>query len=141
MLKRIVLALLLLVITGGAEAARVRRPAPIRVRMVAYIGGKVEGTRPDFTWPVSYRGKRYELYVLKLVVLGGRATPLDINAAVAPYSVKFQIAGDKQAIERFLATPPRQQVVIMGYMRLDAARLFMLDSVDAGPAPTPAASP
>jgi hypothetical protein len=115
-----------------------RRPTPIHVRMVAYIGEKVEGTRPDFTWLVTYRGKRYDLYILNLVVLGGRATPLDIDAAVAPYEVKFQIAGDKTALAHFVAAPPRQQVLIMGYVRLDAARFLMLDTVESAAAPTPA---
>src|SRR5262249_22229407 len=85
-----VLAGMVVLLTASGAAARVRRPTPIHVRMTVYIGEKVEGTRPDFTWLVTYRGTRYQLYVLNLVVLGGRATPLDINAAVAPYTIKFQ---------------------------------------------------
>ncbi len=135
---RTVLLACALLVTAGVAEARMRRPTPIHVRMVAYIGEKVEGTRPDFTWLVTYRGKRYDLYILNLVVLGGRATPLDIDAAVAPYEVKFQIAGDKTALAHFVAPPPRQQVLIMGYVRLDAARFLMLDTVESAAAPTPA---
>jgi hypothetical protein len=130
--------LLLIVLTAGSAAARRRPGPPIHVRIVAYIGEAVEGTRPDFTWQVSYRGTRYQLYVLNLTVLGGRVTPLDIDAAVAPYQVKFQIAGDKTALKHFLAAPPRQQVLMMGYVRMDpAARFLMLDTVTLGGEPTP----
>ena len=139
MTKTVAFVGLLLLVTAGATEARVRRVVPVHVRMVAYIGETVEGTRPDFTWLVTHQGKRYQLYVLNLVVLGGGLTPLDIDAAVAPYTVKFRIAGDKTAIEHFIAAPPRQQVLITGYVRLDAAaRFLMLDTVETGDQPTPA---
>ena len=65
-------------------------------------------------------------------------TPLDIDSAVAMYKVKFQIAGDKKAIEHFAAAPPRQPVLMAGFLRLDAAaRFIMLDTVDVGAVPTP----
>jgi hypothetical protein len=138
-MKAMAFACLLVLIAVGVSEARPRRIAPIRVRMVAYIGEKVEGTRPDFTWLVSYRGERYQLFVLKLTVLGGGVTPLDINAAVAPYTVKFQVAGDKTALRNFVTAPPRQQVLISGHVRLDAAaRFLMLDTVDTAYLPTPA---
>ena len=85
-MKTVAVACVLLLLTAGAAEARMRRVRPIQVRMVAYIGEKVEGTRPDFTWLVTYRGKRYELYVLKLDVLTGGVTPLDIDSAVAMYN-------------------------------------------------------
>jgi len=138
-MKTVAVACLLLLVTAGATAARVRRVRPIQVRMVVYVGEKVEGTRPDFNWLVTCRGKRYELHVLKLDVLSGGVTPLDIDSAVAMYTVKFQIAGDKQALEHFAAAPPRQQVLMTGFMRLDAAaRFIMLDTVDVGTMPAPA---
>ena len=141
-MKTVAVACVLLLFTAGAAAARMRRVKPIHVRMVVYIGEKVEGTRPDFTWLVTSRGKRYELYVLKLDVLTGGVTPLDIDSAVAMYNVKFQIAGDKTALEHFAAAPARQQVLMTGYIRLDAgARFIMLDTVDLGPIPPPAPTP
>lgn len=131
-------ACVLLLFTSGIAGARMRRVAPVRVRMVTYIGEKLEGARPDFTWTVSLRGKRYQLYVLNLQVLGGGLTPLDINAAVSFYPIQFQLAGEKTALQRFAEAPPRQQVLITGYMRLDpAGRYFMLDTVDAAYLPTP----
>ena len=130
--------LVVVVIAGSAEARR-RSARPIHVRIVAYIGEAVEGTRPDFTWLVTYRGKRYQLYILNLTVLGGGVTSLDIDTTVAPYEVKFQIAGDKTALKNFAAAPPRQQVLMLGYVRLDtAARFLMLDTVTVGGVPTPA---
>ncbi|HXQ24677.1 MAG TPA: hypothetical protein VN812_23570, partial [Candidatus Acidoferrales bacterium] len=53
-----------------------------------------------------------------------------------------QVAGEKTALERFTATPPRQQIVINGFIRLDpTARYLMLDTVEGTPAVTPAARP
>jgi hypothetical protein len=130
---------LLLVLTAGRAEARRRVGAPIHVRLVAYVNEPVQGTRPDFTWLVTCKGKRYTLYVLNLTVLNGRVTPLDINAAVNLYEVKFQIVGDKTAVANFLSAPPRQQVLMRGYVRLDpAARFLMLDTVTVGGGPTPA---
>ena len=136
------IACALLLLTTAAAGARMRRAAPVHVRIVAYVGQPLEGARPDFTWTVSYKGQRFQLYVLNLQVLGGSLTPLDINAFVAPYTVKFQLAGEKGALQRFMAAPPRQQVLIMGYMRLDATASFlMLDTVDAAYLPTPSPTP
>ncbi|HVO27844.1 MAG TPA: hypothetical protein VMW56_29895 [Candidatus Margulisiibacteriota bacterium] len=129
----------LVVVTAGSAEARRRVGPPIHVRMVAYVNEPVQGTRPDFTWLVTYKGKRYTLYVLNLTVLNGRVTPLDINAAVNLYEVKFQIVGDKAALKHFVEAPPRQQVLMTGYVRLDpAARFLMLDTVTVGGGPTPA---
>ncbi|MFI5366346.1 MAG: hypothetical protein ACHQ4J_12055 [Candidatus Binatia bacterium] len=142
-MRALLFACILVLATAGAGQARRFQPlAPIHVRIVAYVGKTIDGTRPDFDWPVQYRGKRYELYVLNLTVLGGNVTPLDIDAAVAPYRIKFQVAGEKTALERFTATPPRQQIVINGFIRLDpTARYLMLDTVEGTPAVTPAARP
>jgi hypothetical protein len=135
-MKPLVFACLaLLLITPAADARRFHAPSlPISVRMVAYVGQKVEGARPEFDWVVEHRGKRYELFVLKLTVLRGGVLPLDIDAAVAPYKVKFQLAGEKNALQRLVATPPRQQIVIAGNLLFrGGARYFMLDTVEPAP--------
>src|SRR5437870_4968205 len=93
-------ASVLLLTAVATEAFRPRLRPPIHVRMVASVGMKPEGVRPEFDWVVFYGGKRYELYVLHLTVLGGNVMPLDIDAAVAPYRVKFQLAGEKTALQR-----------------------------------------
>jgi hypothetical protein len=57
-------------------------------------------------------------------------TPLDIDAALAPYRVKFQLAGEPTALQHLVTAPPRQRLQIIGYLRLDpAARFLMLDTV------------
>ena len=138
-MKTVVWVCVLLLLAGTAAEARVRRLRPIQVRMVAYIGTKLAGTRPDFTWEASCRGKRYTLYVLKLDVLTGNTTALDIDAAIRMYPVQFQIAGNKEAMDKFVAAPAHQQVTMIGFLRLDAAaRYFMLDSVAVAYLPTPA---
>ncbi|MBI1814871.1 MAG: hypothetical protein HYR72_07835 [Deltaproteobacteria bacterium] len=134
---RIVCVLTLL--AASASEARPRQGGPIPVRMVAYVGEQVEGIRPEFSWVVVYEGEKYQLSVLKLSVLSGPTTSLDIDAAVAPYKVKFQIGGQNTAIKRFVSVSPRQQVTIKGYVRLDPnARFLMLDSVDFVQPPTTA---
>jgi len=140
-MRRLGLAGLLLLLSVAGADARMRRVAPLRVRMVVYVGEMVEGTRPDFTWTVTCKGKRYQLYVLKLTVLGGGATDLDVNAAVAPYQVKFTVTGEKTAVQRFTTAPARQQALLTGFLRLDpAGRYLMLDTVEVPylPTPTPA---
>ena len=137
-MRKVWLACLLVLLTVQATEARRRRITPLRVRIVAYVGEKLEGIQPQFSWTVTYAGKRYELLVLELRVLDGNATPLDIDAAVAPYRVKFMLAGEKAALERFVATPPRQQLLITGYVRLDpTARYLMLDTVEGLDTRTP----
>jgi len=140
-MRTLLLTCLLFLSAQGVEARRLRPAAPVPVRLVVFVGEKLEGIRPDFDWEVQYRGKRYRLYVLNLTVLNGSVTPLGIDAAVAPYRVKFMLAGDPAALQRFTTTPPRQQIVITGYMRLDASgRYLMLSSVDSGPPPSPTTS-
>ncbi|HVN83552.1 MAG TPA: hypothetical protein VMW17_01780 [Candidatus Binatia bacterium] len=137
-MRRAWIVVCLVLLTVGAAEARRRARAPIRIRMAAFVGEKVEGTRPDFEWVATYKGKRYRLFVLNLQVLGGGVTPLDIDAAVRPYSVQFAVTGDKAKVARLIDAPPRQQLVITGYLRLDASgRYLMLDTVEIGPgAPT-----
>ena len=139
LLKSLMLTSVLLLLTVRAsDARRLGLVRPIHVRVTTYVGAQPAGSRPDFDWVVAYGGKRYELQVLNLVVLDGAVLPLDIDAAVRPYRVKFQLAGDKTALQRFAATPPNQQIVILGYLRIDASgRWFMLDTVDPGVTPTP----
>jgi hypothetical protein len=137
-MKQLVLACMLLALSAGVSDARMRRVIPLHVRIVAYVGAKPEGVRPDFSWTVTYKGERYQLYVVNLLVLSGNATPSGINAALAPYQVKFQMVGEKTALQRFVAAPPLQQVLMTGYLRLDpAGRFLMLDTVDAAYLPTP----
>jgi hypothetical protein len=128
--KMLVLAIALLVTAMPAHAGP-RRAAPIDVKMVAYVGETVAGPRPDFIWPAMYQGKKYTLNVLNIVVFGGGATPLGIDAALALYRVKFQLAGEQNAVRRLTTAPPGQQLRILGYLRLDrAGRYLMLNSVE-----------
>ncbi|HUI25930.1 MAG TPA: hypothetical protein VL403_07570 [Candidatus Kryptonia bacterium] len=137
-MKHAAMACLLLLLTAPVAAGRIRIAAPIQVRLVAYVNEKVEGSRPDFEWPVTCRGKRYQLYVLNLQILNGRVTPLDIDAALSPYAVKFIVTGNKTTLQRFTNAPPRQQVLIRGYLRLDrSGRYLMVDSVESAYLPTP----
>jgi len=141
-MKRALITVFIVVFAIGVAEARRRPRAPIHIRMVAYVGEKVEGTRPDFEWVAMYKGTRYPLSVLNLQVLGAGVTPLDIDAALRPYSVQFMITGQPSAIKRFVTAPARQQVLITGYLRLDSAgRYLMLDTVEVGPHDAPTVGP
>ena len=129
-----------------AEARRFGVQPPIPVRITTYVNEKLEGIKPDFEWLVADRKTEYRLYVLNLVVKNCSVLPLGIDAAVAPYRVKFQLAGDKSALAAFAATPPRRQTVLDGYIRFaGGARILMLDKIElvpeATPAPTAAVEP
>ncbi len=131
------LAVLLLVTVATAHAQR-RRLVPLHVKMVAYVGA-IAGKRPEFTWTVMHQRKVFSLNVVRIIMLDGRATPLDIDFAVSPYRVQFQLAGEKSAVQRLLAAPPGQHLQIIAFMRLDpTGRYLMLDSVEpAAATPTP----
>jgi hypothetical protein len=135
-MRRLALACFVLGLIAQPVEAR-RRPAPISVRMVASVGELIEGIRPEYTWIVQHHGKRYTLHVLKLTVLRGNVLPSSIDAAVRPYKVQFQLAGQEAAVQRFIATPPHQQIVLSGFIRLDAARYLMLDTVQGDSADPP----
>jgi hypothetical protein len=123
---------------AGSAHARRGGALPIPVRIVTYVGPPLEGAKPEFTWTVSWKGHDYQLSILKLTVLSGRATPLDISAAVEPYKSRFQLAGNEAALATLAATPPRQQIVLQGYVRLQAgARYLMVDKVEGAPTETP----
>jgi hypothetical protein len=111
---------------------------PFQLRMTTYVGEKLEGIKPDFEWLVSHRGKEYTLYVLNLVVMDGRATPLDIDAAVRPYRINFQLAGTTEEIQKLITTPPREQIVITAFANFGGgARMLMVSKVEKAPEATP----
>jgi hypothetical protein len=112
-----------------------RAQVPFRVRMVAYINGKLEGDRVEFTWPVTCNRKTYTLYVLKLDVLDARTSGMSLDAALKPYNPKFQVVGEATAVQRFESTPPRQQVIIDGNLRVNGgARMLSIDTITGPPA-------
>ncbi len=131
------IATLFLVAAFPAQAQR--RVAPLRVRMTAYVGEKIATMQPEFVWLAGYRGKTYTLNVVNVSVLSAAKSPLALDAALAPYRVKFQLTGEPTALRRLITAPPGQQLRIMGFLRLDPGRYLMLDTVQTlEVTPTPA---
>ncbi len=126
--KILMIATLLLVAALPAQARR--RVAPLHVQMTAYVGEKIAGMQPEFVWPAGYRGKTYTLNVVKVSVLSAGTSPLALDAALAPYRVKFQLSGEPTALQRLITAPAGQQLRIMGFLRLDPGRYLMLDTVE-----------
>jgi len=133
------LAILLVLLTAQeAQAARLRKPAPIYVRMLTYVGERPPNIQTDFSWVVGFEGKRHQLHITKMIVLTGSTLPLAIDSAVRPYLVQFQIIGEKSAVQQFLSTPPGQPVQVSAYLRIDGiSRYLMLDRVTPAPTATP----
>lgn len=126
--KTLMVATLLLVVAVPAQARR--GGPPLYVQMTAYVGEKIATMQPEFVWPAGYHGKTYTLNVIKVSVLNAGKSPLALDAALAPYPVKFQLRGEPTALRRLTTAPPGQQLRIMGFLRLGPGRYLMLDTVE-----------
>ena len=105
---------------------------PVPVQLTTYIGTPPAGVRPEFSWRVTYKGRPYMLSIVNLRVFSSQLMPLDIDAAVALYTVKFRIGGEKAALRQFVGVAPGQLVTIKGFVQLDPnARYLLLDDVEA----------
>lgn len=134
------LALLLLAQAGAplAEAQRRVLGQPILVRITGYLGAKRDQPILVTSWKVNRGRDIYDWHVVKLDVLSGNTAYFNIVTQLDFYSPAFSIAGDDTAIATFLATPPGEMVVVIGYLRIDAARrVLTLDTVEPVPATTP----
>jgi hypothetical protein len=145
-LLRPALAMLLLVQAGAplAEAQRRFLGQPILVRITGYLGPKRDKPILVTSWKVNRDRAIYDWHVVKLDVLSGNTAYFNIVTQLDFYSPAFSIAGDDKAVAAFLATPPGDMVVAIGYLRIDAAvRILMLDTVEplVATTPTPAATP
>ncbi len=116
----------------AAPAAAAGLPlVPVPVELTTYVGAPPAGVQPQFSWRVTYNDRAYVLNIVNLRVLSSRLMPLDIDAAVALYSVKFRIGGEKAALQQFTAVPPGQLVTLKGFVQLDPnARYLLLDAVE-----------
>ncbi len=134
------LLLVIAVVLETATAAQARRGmVPLGIRMTAYVNEKPEGVRPEYVWTVAHKRTKYQLYVLKVSVVRGRALPSDVDRAVRPYKVAFEVVGPAPIVEKLVAAKPRQPVVISGDLRLSGgARTLLLGTVeDATDTPEP----
>ena len=130
---------LLLVCNASVAHARRGRSIPLQVRITAYVNEKLEGVKPDFEWVVSHDRNEYRLYILNLVSMDGRSTPLDIDNAVSMYKPNFRLAGQSAEIQKLTNAAPRQQIVITAYLNFaGGARVMMINQVETAPPPTAA---
>ncbi len=104
---------------------------PVPVQLTTYIGAPPAGVRPEFSWRVTYNGRPYTLSIVNLRVFSSQLMPLDIDAAVALYKVKFRIGGEKAALRQFVGVATGQLVTIEAFVQLDPnARYLLLDDVE-----------
>ncbi|MGD9764003.1 MAG: hypothetical protein AB7V27_09840 [Candidatus Binatia bacterium] len=121
-----------------------RLTAPVRVRIVGYVGSIPEGVKHDYKWRIMYQGREYLLYVAKLDVINANMLPNDIDQAVKPAFSKFDLYGDPKAVSDFIGLPPGQQAIISAFVSLgDPGPALSVDSVQPLPGPTaaPGATP
>jgi hypothetical protein len=136
--------MLLLLLQTVAAPADDRRLVgqPVLVRITGYLGPKREPPLLVTSWKVNRGRDVFDWRVVKLDVLSGNTAWFNIVSVLDFYSPAFSIAGDKEAVDAFVATPPGEMVAAIGYLRVHAAtRILMLDTVEPLPAttPTPAA--
>jgi hypothetical protein len=130
--KAVMLAIagLAILATACPAHARGRVVVPIGVRITAYVNEKPQGVRPEYEWTVDHKGTRYQLYVLKVSIVG-RVRPSDIERAVRPYAVAFQLAGPTDTIAKLAAFPRHQPVILVGNLRFSgASRMMLVESVE-----------
>ncbi len=125
-----------------AEPAHARRARlPLSVRITAYVNAKPEGFNPQFEWVVSHRRERIRLYIQRLFVTTGDASPGQVDSAVDPFQVQFQLAGEAAALEQLMTAPAGTRVVIDAFLQMAGARMMMVNSVRIEAEPTVAATP
>lgn len=133
------LAAVVLFVCFPVGRAQGRHVAPILVRIEGFVGAEPANLRPLVSWRVSDRRDTYDLHVTRLQVMSGNVANFNIISRLRPYRTAFSLAGDRQALETFAATPAGQQIAITGYLRIDrAARILMVNRVEPLGAPAPA---
>lgn len=134
-LTRLVWLALLLLLGAGSASARVI--VPIGVRISGYVGEKPAGINTPFEWVVARKRTQIRLYVQKLTVKTGQVSASDIDNAVNPYTVNFQLAGEKTALATLVSAPSGSRVVVDAYLEIGGgARMMMVNGVEVEAAPT-----
>lgn len=136
-----VLALVALLGTAAETAHARRARLPLSVRITAYVNAKPEGFNPQFEWVVSHRRDRVRLYIQRLFVTTGDASPGQVNSAVDPFQVQFQLAGEAAALEQLMTAPAGTRVVIDAFLQMAGARMMMVNSVRVEAEPTSEVAP
>jgi hypothetical protein len=138
--RHIVVALLALLCFSGVQPAQARRDGltPIVIRVTGYLGEKRDTPILLTSWKVNRGRSVYHWHVIKLEVLSGNIAYFNIVSQLEPYDPAFSIAGDTKGINAFINTPPGETIVVIGYLRLEAAiRTLMIDTVTTLPSETP----
>jgi hypothetical protein len=129
--RRLLTVCLLVLLVAGPALARRGAMVPISVRIIGYVGVAPAGVRPQATWLLRDGHREYKLQVDQLNVRASGPSALDIDAALSPYDYRLQLAGDREALDRFRALQAGQRVVIDGLLRLQAAaRYLMLSRIE-----------
>ena len=124
------LLVLCLLVSFAAPPALARRGGvvPIGVRIVGYVGTVPEGIRPQATWRLRDRKGELELRIIELRIRAGAVLPGDIDSALSPYGYRLLLTGDRESLDRLRAVEAGQQVVIDGYLRLQATGQYLMVS-------------
>lgn len=141
------LGLLLAVLPATPSAAR-RMNLPIAVRITGYVDQKPDGVNVPFEWVVSHKRAEIRLYIRKLTVKTGQVSASDLDNAVDPYPIAFQLAGERGAVQNLTTAAGGSPVTIDAYLQFgQGARVMMIESVKVeavaatAPPATPAAQP
>lgn len=129
-------------VLAAAPTVAQRISVPIAVRITGYVNQKPTDVPTQFEWVVAQERTEVRLYIKKLVVKTGQVSPGNIDDAVNPYHVSFQLAGEKPALQALTTAAAGTPVTIDAYLQFgEGARIMMIETVKAEAAPTVPAKP
>ncbi len=109
---------------GSARGGAV--PYPVKMR--GFVGTPPQAAPILKRWVLRIKNDRFDFAVTQFTVLSGRASYADIAAAVAPYPVAFELAGND--LDVFRATPASREIEIFGNLTMGGgARILIVSSV------------
>ena len=123
----IVLATLLAIVSAAGAAGLARRPLLLRIQ--GHVGTPREGDRKIAELTMR-RGDRVLHYTVEEIwVLSGDALGLDVLHEVEPYDPNLTVTGPKEVLGRLTTANPAEPLELVGYYRR-GQRMLMLSSVE-----------
>jgi len=109
----------------AAEVLRHGMARPIEARIEGYVGEKPADVVADAKWVISCEGKKYPFHVIRLRIVGGDVSPMNVLTAAAPYPVTFYLRADTPTLAQFAATPAGQKITLIAFLRLGGRQLYV----------------
>jgi hypothetical protein len=102
--------------------------APNLLRIEGYAGKAPADTRREAHLVMEYQGKDYDFDVIKMTVLTGNRSYLQVLQDVTPYRVNFIVRGTSAAVATLIGADAGQRLVITARNRA-GSRDLLVDTV------------